>query len=1035
MTTRMLLWGLAAMLGAQVMGMAAPRVSQVSGAEAAAWVRWAIPLPKEVKIARKVELAPAEVGIRLRSDAGPAERTAADQLEALFVQRAGIEPRGSGFRIVIGVCDQSGSVRGRAGVIDPARLRALPNSDQAYAIVPLGNDELVLTALTEAGVYYATQTLRQMLEATLTAESVAIPLMEVLDWPDLAERGEWGGSANSDIEWMAAHKMNLVETHVTLTVEADGTPVAQAPAETIALGRRNALKVVPIITHLDHLLRTGIYQAYPQLIGVGYDLAHLRNNLVAPCASKPEFIDVLAGWMDGLSRTEGVTDICAWLSEIEGMQCGCDECKQHSQYALEARAYVQAWRRNREAHPHVGLRILLTQGSYPTNDQVLAEIPPEVGVTYYDGGRTYDSSREEMIYPLLEEYAAKGGWLGCYPQLTASWRIVCPWTGPQFIHYRMNEFVDDGLSCLCGYATPDNRCYEFNVLAAAEWSWNAKGRSPREFAAAWATRKGFADPDAVAQWAMRMGEVGWDLYGSRVPFSAFFGSAATYVKQRAVPSLGTGMYRYFPTQEHLDAHIATCEWAEQTALGWDAPLLVHEARVVGGMLRMLRGIRMMTLAMVDAELAPEEMRARLSEEMFAMALAGQQATQGLRDWRDAIEGWTGAARLDDTIEAIDRTVADIGVALAAFGVEDPGRPYRLNTIGTWTSSDFEPEPRIEKQFEVTDLLTTPGTWSVGFRYESGWHGLTSFRVALLSAPRDRPDDLTEVAVDEHRGVAAVRNEANIYTLEVTHIDPDRRYFVRVDIQGVSDVGQPSGRTGCEGTVWMRLEGEIDAAAGPPPLRPLTDEQAAAFGPPRFTTERPHIGVLPAGYGSSAILSWLRRRPEVEALPMARISPAMLAPCDAAVVAQPRTPDAIGDAAVAVLRDYVAGGGGLVVTHDAAGFRGLPAIIPEVCAGGIDKTAQTQWVAIAEHPVTAGIALDMPQPQGYYDQIQLRPGPDGMVLARSAGDDNAVVIAGEFGAGRYVAIGLAVGLSPDTQDTEPEGAEAQLLLNAVTWAAG
>ncbi len=86
-------------------------------------------------------------------------------------------------------------------------------------------------------------------------------------------------------------------------------------------------------------------------------------------------------------------------------------------------------------------------------------------------------------------------------------------------------------------------------------------------------------------------------------------------------------------------------------------------------------------------------------------------------------------------------------------------------------------------------------------------------------------------------------------------------------------------------------------------------------------------------------------------------------------------------------------------------------------------------------MTAGIALGVPHGQGYYDQIQLQPGPDGVVLARSAGDDNAVVIAGEFGAGRYVAIGLAVGLNAETEDAEPEGAEAQLLLNAVTWAAG
>ncbi len=47
----------------------------------------------------------------------------------------------------------------------------------------------------------------------------------------------------------------------------------------------------------------------------------------------------------------------------------------------------------------------------------------------------------------------------------------------------------------------------------------------------------------------------------------------------------------------------------------------------------------------------------------------------------------------------------------------------------------------------------------------------------------------------------------------------------------------------------------------------------------------------------------------------------------------------------------------------------------------------------------------------------------------------IVVAGEFGKGRYVAIGLAVGLAADGEETEPEGAEAQLLLNSVAWAGG
>ena len=73
------------------------------------------------------------------------------------------------------------------------------------------------------------------------------------------------------------------------------------------------------------------------------------------------------------------------------------------------------------------------------------------------------------------------------------------------------------------------------------------------------------------------------------------------------------------------------------------------------------------------------------------------------------------------------------------------------------------------------------------------------------------------------------------------------------------------------------------------------------------------------------------------------------------------------------------------------------------------------------------------PQSYYDQIMLLPGKQGTVIAAQEVDDEPVAIAGEFGKGCYVAIGLAVGLSADTAETAPQGAEAQLMLNAVKWA--
>ena len=101
----------------------------------------------------------------------------------------------------------------------------------------------------------------------------------------------------------------------------------------------------------------------------------------------------------------------------------------------------------------------------------------------------------------------------------------------------MAEFADKGLSSMAGYVAEDmnNSFYDFNLTAAAEWSWNAYGRDEHEFAASWATQNGISNPETFADWAVIIGEVGWNVYGSGVPHGAFYGPAATMIAKREKP--------------------------------------------------------------------------------------------------------------------------------------------------------------------------------------------------------------------------------------------------------------------------------------------------------------------------------------------------------------------------------------------------------------------------------------------------------------------------------------------------------------------
>ncbi len=1022
-----------AMVVLSAAAVAAP--AQVSEQEQARWIRWAIPLPKEIAIPRKVVLPASEVKLRVVGKSGGPTQTAAQELRALFKEKAKADLSRGRFEIVLGVCDAAGRLGGLA-VPDAARLKSLPHPEQAYLIRPVGENRLALAALDPRGAYYAAQTLKQLLEAQFDEGRVAVPLAVVTDWPDLEWRGEWGGSANRDVVWMSHLKMNRVESHVRLTMTKDGRGTAHADQALIDLSRAHALNLVPIITHLNGLRRTGIYKFYPQLQGKGKS-AGLKDHsrLIAPCCADPKIAEIFGDWMAALGSQPGVTDVCAWLTETH-QHCSCPACSKVGQWAFEARRLVQGWRLARKKCPHLHLSILLTQGSYDTNDKVLAEIPPEVGVTYYDGGRTYDSSRDPMIYPLLEKYAAKGGWLGCYPQLTASWRIVCPWSGPQFIKFRMTEFVDKKLRALVGYATPNNKLYEFNITAAAEWSWNAHGRSEREFALAYWTRQRVKDPEAAADWAMMLGPVGWDVYGSRIPAHNFFGRAASLVANRVRPKLGKkGMFRYFPTAARIDQDLAICDRAMALAQRVGDPHMILETRVIRGYVQMIKSIYEICTRVSRSKLPPYPVRVELQQQLNALLLAAADISDALKQWELLCGDGKriGGSRLVDTIDVTQKTAADIADSLAALGLRNPLKPYLRNEIGKWKTNDFDQGGRITKTFDVTDVLLAPGEYEVGFKYTGGWNGLGIYGVTLVSAPADDPTQRTVISKDIHRGTAAHRNKANVYRVTLKRRDPKLRYFILADIRGACRFKRPPDKQGCNGVVWMQTRRPADWRKLVEQAKPLTDEQLAEQQAARFSGKGLRVGVLPGGYGARGVLKALRSAKGVDAQPIGGLYANVLRACQVVVLPQPKGA-ALGRETVRALRAFVRAGGGLVVTHDAVGYRGLPAIIPQVCKKGVAHARDAQWIVVAKHPVTRGLPLNQALPHAYYDHIELAAGPKGVVLAKAAKSGKPVVIAGAFGKGRYVACGLAIGLNADTKDAPPTGAEKTLLVNAVRWCA-
>ncbi len=803
-------------------GSAAPFAAMaeaVGPQEAAQWLRRVIPLPKQAAIENKVVVAPDRIVLALRPEASSLERAAAGELAGLFREKTGKEvalsvgEKKADFRIILGVCDARGRILGTPipGVEGLAKLSC---HDQAYLIAPLGADALALAALDPKGVYYAAKTFKQLLFSAFTKEGVvAVPLAKVLDWPDMAERGLWGGSANEDIEWMAERKMNLVEAHASLSIAEDGRGVAKIADGLLARAQSHAVNLVPIITHLEQFPGV-VFARFPELQAKGDPEKWRKIGDVRPvCFSQPRAQQILSDWLCDLARYPEVTDVNVWLSE-NNVPCDCEKCKVVDPFVLQTTLAVRAWEAAKRLRQDIRLRILLTQGSYKSNDKVLAAAPREVGITYYDGGRTYDSSRNPMIYPLLEEYAAKGGWLGCYPQLTASWRIVCPWSAPQFIRARMTEFVSKKLRCLCGYATPSNRFYDFNVTAAAEWSWNAGGRDEREFSAAWAVREGLSDPEKAADWAVMLGPVGWDVYGSRVPYSWVYGNIGGLLKAGRSPQLGSGIFTYFPTREHFDGNLAVCDRAMALARELKAPALVAETRVIRGVVRMLKGLYLLAGDTVKGDKMSPDEKAAAGASLALVDEGSREARDGLLAWGEAVASRLMArppSRFADTANCIEAVMSQVSDIVTGYGMQDPNRPYRSRQIGRWVTEDFKTGRDQTKTWEVTSFVAGPGRYQVYFQYEKGWYGAGIRRVRMVSAsalngarsgPAADPSQQKELACDDHEGITGHSPKDTLYALDLKEHDPARRYFIVADLRGVPP-NSPPDKQGCEGRVNMK----------------------------------------------------------------------------------------------------------------------------------------------------------------------------------------------------------------------------------------
>ena len=647
---------------------AGAKSTPVTKDEAQDLIRYTVPLPKQIEVGSKVQLPAEQVTVQVGNTSQPLVIQAAKELHEVLGQSGQTPAQAEGaFTIAL----QLGG--GEADV-----LKQYKHPDQAYSIRPAADDNgLLCVAIGPRGLYYASKTLQQLLKAKLAGGQVQIPLVKVTDWPDMEDRGLWGGDSSQNIRWLSDRKMNYLE-HISHTgIDKDKKCHVSYPPfkqRMIDEGPTYGINPVPVVLHLEQLKGYGLFDAYPELQG-----RDASEGVI--CYSNPKFSEVLAEWLVLWGKTPGVKEVDVWMAEnMYGKKaCQCDQCKKADRAVLEAKCILKAWDIAKKQLPNLGLRMLTSEASEDCNAKIIPMLPRDLKLWYYHSLFTYNTSREPMIghfQPYLINAVKEGRWVGVCPNLSAVVGLWMPMSSPVFIHARMNEYVDKGLQGLIGYAVPVISYCQMNTEAAAEWSWNAKGRSPREFALSYAVRQGYKDPARFADWSETMGPVSWDVYGSAFPAGEKRGQPgklADLLKNGKLPELGDVLWGVYgipfgdiKTVKQLDSDVAQAAKGVALARELGIPEYLEESLVVQGCINAIKALYELKQVVKPDGVTD---KAAAAKWFTAYAAGLKQASKNLPLWEQSLPGGHRGHMTDKTVKLLDEMSQGMTAVAKDFGIE------------------------------------------------------------------------------------------------------------------------------------------------------------------------------------------------------------------------------------------------------------------------------------------------------------------------------------------------------------------------------
>ena len=245
------------------------------------------------------------------------------------VRAAGVQPLAQGLRITCISCftdpednftvsDLTATLASRSisasgpFTVSLTRTQALPEEMKAegYTITP-GSNSLVLAASTSAGLFYASQTLKQLIEHD--GPAAVLHLATIRDWPAMKYRGLHDDLSRGPVptlafqkhllQNLAAYKINVYSPYFEHTQQYASNPLAAPPGGSIsaadareisAYAAQRHITIVPEQEAFGHLRHTLIWEQYQPLAETPH------GAVLTP--TQPASLDLIKQWFTELAQ-------------------------------------------------------------------------------------------------------------------------------------------------------------------------------------------------------------------------------------------------------------------------------------------------------------------------------------------------------------------------------------------------------------------------------------------------------------------------------------------------------------------------------------------------------------------------------------------------------------------------------------------------------------------------------------------------------------------------------------------------------------